>query len=263
VKLTTRRLTPLLIAIAGVTWCRSARADGEPGGDDKRPTAALAACASGDVQKGIAILGELYAETRNPAYVFNQARCYQKNNKLEQARASFTEYVRIGTSEPPEDIQRAQGFIKEIDDTMERQRVAAAPTAPVVTTTPGPDSGADRRHTLRVSSIVLAGVGVAAIAAGVVLSLKVKQTNDDINRQFAGMDYVVYDAQLQQKFTDGERYETWQWVGYGLGVAAMAGAVTTFILSGGLESAGGGAHAVNVAPSLSPDGAGGVVRVRF
>lgn len=261
-KLTTRQLIPLLIAIAGVTWCRSARADGEPGGDDKRPTAALAACASGDVQKGIAILGELYAETRNPSYVFNQARCYQKNNKLEQARASFTEYVRIGTSEPPEDIQRAQGFIKEIDDTLERQRLAAAP-APTVTTTPAPDAGADRRHMLRVSSIVLAGVGVAAVATGVVLSLKVKQTNDDINRQFAGMDYVVYDASLQQKFADGERYETWQWVGYGLGVAAIAGAVTTFILSGGLGS-GAAEHAmIDVSPSLAPDGAGGVMRVRF
>src|SRR5262245_41479498 len=113
----------LLISTALVLACAalagSARADE---GEDKRPTAALAACASGDVTKGITILGELYAETRNPAFVFNQGRCYQKNNQLEQARSSFTEYIRIGTSEPPEDIQRAQGFVKEIDEALAARR---------------------------------------------------------------------------------------------------------------------------------------------
>ncbi len=259
--LRTRALTALLIA--SVAWCRLSRAaDAPAGGEDKRPTAALAACASGDVAKGISILGELYAETRNPAYVFNQARCYQKNNKLEEARGSFTEYLRIGTNEPPEDIQRADGFIKEIDETLARQRASAAP-APSVPSIQVADSGADRRHTLRVASIVLAGVGVAAIATGVFLSLKVQQTNDDINRQFAGMDYVTDGARLQQQLADGQRYETWQWVGYGVGVAAMAGAVTTFILSGGFGS-GTAEHAmIDVSPSLSPDGAGGVMRVRF
>lgn len=251
-------LTTLSIVIAGAAWCPSARADGE----DKRPTAALAACASGDTQKGIAILGELYAETRNPAYVFNQARCYQKNDRLEQARSSFTEYLRIGTSEPPEDVQRAQGFIKEIDDTLERQR-ASAPAPAAVASTAAPDSGEGRRHTLRIASFVLAGIGVAALATGAYFGLKVKQANDDINGQFAGTDYVTDGARLQRQIADGERYETWQWVGYGVGVAAMAGAVTTFILSGGLRS-GAAEHArVDMAPSLSPDGAGGVIRVRF
>jgi len=76
--------------LTGLALSGAARAaDPAPGGEDKRPNAALAACASGDVTKGIAILGELYAETRNPSYVFNQGRCFQKNNKLEQARGSF------------------------------------------------------------------------------------------------------------------------------------------------------------------------------
>ena len=118
--------------LTGLALSGAARAaDPAPGGEDKRPNAALAACASGDVTKGIAILGELYAETRNPSYVFNQGRCFQKNNKLEQARGSFTEYLRIGTNEPPEDLQRAQAFVKEIDATLEQQR--ASQPAPVVT----------------------------------------------------------------------------------------------------------------------------------
>jgi hypothetical protein len=257
-------LTLLMVAMA---WGRTARA-ADPAGptdsrssEDKRPTTALAACASGDVAKGIAILGELYAETLNPAYVFNQARCYQKNDKLEQARASFSEYLRLGANEPPEDIQRAQAFIKEIDAALERQR-ASAP-APIVSATPAQPSADARAHTLRITSIVLAGVGVAAVATGAFMSLKVKQANDDINQQFAGKDYVTDGAALQRQIADGERYETWQWVSYGVGVAALAGAVTTFVLAGGLHGGPADHALVDVTPALSPDGAGGVVRVRF
>jgi len=252
--------TALLGAVAALSAPARA-ADSPAGGEDTRPTAALAACASGDVAKGISLLGVLYAETRNPSYVFNQGRCYQKNNKLDEARGSFTEYLRIGTSEPPEDIQRAQGFIKEIDDALARQR-AAAP-APIVVTTAQP-AGEGRARMLRTTSIVLAAVGAAAIGAGVYLSFKVKSTNDQINAEFANQPYVTDEARLEKLISDGKSYETWQWVGYGLGVAAMAGAVTTFVLSGGFASAAGPTeHAVSVAPVLSPGGAGGVVQLRF
>jgi hypothetical protein len=245
--------------VAVTVLCARARAD-EPaaGGEDKRPTAALAACASGDFAKGIALLGELYAETRNPSYVFNQGRCYQKNNKLDEARSSFSEYLRIGTSEPPEDIQRAQGFIKEIDDALARQR-ASQPT-PLLVTPVQPGEG--RSHALRNTSIVLAAVGVAAVGAGVFLSFKVKSTNDSINSQYANQPFVTDEAKLEQQIADGKSYETWQWVGYGLGVAALAGAVTTFVLSGHY-AAGPEPAAVTVTPTASADGVGGVVRVRF
>jgi len=254
-------LASTAVLTAVTTLCASARADDAPaGGEDKRPTAALAACASGDVTKGISILGELYAETRNPSYVFNQGRCYQKNNKLDEARSSFTECLRIGTSEPPEDLQRAQGFIKEIDDALARQR--ASQPAPVLATPAQPD-GEGRARMLRTTSIVLAGVGVAAVAAGVVMSLKVKSTNDSINQQYS-QPYVTNEAQLEKQISDGKTYQTWQWVGYGIGVAALAGAVTTFVLSGHFAAGAGAEHpAVSVTPTASADGVGGVVRLQF
>jgi hypothetical protein len=251
--------TTLLIGDA--LLCGSARAadSSSVSSDDKRPNAALAACASGDVAKGIAILGELYAETRNPSYVFNQARCYQKNGQLEPARSSFAEYLRIGTSEPPEDIKRAEGFVKEIDDALARQQ-ANAPTPVLVMPVSSVEEG--RNRTLRVSSIVLVGLGVAAIAAGAYLSFKVQSIEDDINRQFAGEDYVTDVGRLQQQLADGKSYETWQWVGYGVGVAALAGAATTFILS--TRTSGAPEHAaLGIAPAFSPDGVGGVLRMRF
>jgi hypothetical protein len=252
--------TVVVLAIAGLR--STARAD-EPGAlaEDKRPNAALAACASGDVAKGIAILGELYAETRNPSFVFNQARCYQKNGQLEQARSSFTEYLRIGANEPPEDIKRAEGFVKEIDDTLARQRASAPP--PIVVTPAQPAN--ERARTMRIASIALGALGVVAVGTGVYLSLKVQGINDDINREFAGQEYVTDVARLNQQLADGRRYETWQWVGYGVGIAALAGAATTFVLGGGLQGSSAGTEraAVDVTPVVSPGGMGGVVRMRF
>jgi hypothetical protein len=255
-----RRLISIAAVLACAAFGRTARADESTvAAEDPRPNAALAACASGDVTKGIAILGTLYAETRNPSYVFNQGRCHQKNGQLEPARSSFAEYLRIGTNEPPEDIKRAEAFVKEIDDTLARQR-ASAPAGVVVV--PAPSGGEGSGRQLRVASYVLGGVAVAALAAGVYMSLKVQSITDEINREFAGQDYVTDGARLQQQLSDGARYETWQWVGYGLGAAALAGAATTFILSTRASGAPERA-AVAVAPAFSPGGMGGVVQVRF
>ena len=109
--------------------------------------------------KGIDILARLYAETRNPSFVFNQARCYQQNGQLEKSRERFREYLRVGKNEPAADIQRAEGFIKELDRELSLQR-AVQDARPQ-----------ERRYrgALRTTSIVLAATGVAAIGAGVLL----------------------------------------------------------------------------------------------
>jgi hypothetical protein len=258
-----QRLIMPAVLLAASALCRSARADGSSARpDDPRPTAALAACASGDVPKGIAILGTLYAETRSPAFVFNQGRCYQKNGQLEPARHRFAEYLRIGISEPPDDIRRAQEFVKEIDDTLARLRVAAlAPAAAA----PVSSSRGEHAHALRIASVVLAALGVAAVGTGVYLSLKVNSISDDIDKEFANQDYVTDAAGLQRQLADGARYETWQWIAYGVGGAALAGAVTTFILGGSSLPWSGSSEraALGLTPAVSRDGLGGVVRWRF
>ena len=211
--------------------------------------------------KGIGILGELYAETRIPSFVFNQGRCYQKNGQLEPARHRFAEYLRIGTSEPPDDVRRAQAFVKEIDDTIAHQR--ASDPAPMVVVAPIAPRG-EHASALRIASVVLAAVGVAAVGTGVYLSFKVRSLNDDINQQFAKQDYVTDGAGLQRRLTDGARYETWQWIGYGVGVAALAGAVTTFLAGSSLRGSGSPERvALDLTPAVSRAGLGGVVRWRF
>jgi len=257
---------PLLTSTAlltSVALCGTARAaDLASPGDDKRPNAALAACASGDVARGIAILGELYAESRNPSFVFNQGRCYQKNNQLEQARGSFAEYLRIGTNEPPEDLQRAQAFVKELDDTLARQRASQA----AVVATPASAPGDGTARVLRVSSVVLAAVGVVAVGFGAAMSFKVRSTNDDLKELYAAQPYVTDSARVAQLESDGSRYQTLQWVGYGVGAAAFAGAVATFILGGSRfpwSAESPDRVALDVTPAVSAEGGGAVLRLRF
>jgi hypothetical protein len=233
--------------------------------EDPRPRDALGACSGGDVKKGVAILGELYAETRNPAFVFNQARCYQQNGQLEPAKQRFSEYLRVGTSEPAADLQRAQGYIKEIDDALAKE--AARPAAPVVvvaTPAPAPAAPEGRGRTLRATGIALTVLGLAAVGTGVYLSFKVQATKQDVENKFANMGIVTDPGALQQELSNGGRYETWQWVAYGVGVAALAGAATTFLIGGfPFSSTAAGDRSVALAPVMVPGYRGGALSLRF
>jgi hypothetical protein len=232
--------------------------------EDPRPRAALGACASGDVKQGIEILAGLYAETRNPAFVFNQARCYQQNGQLEPARQRFSEYLRVGTSEPAADIARAQGYVKEIDEALAREPPKPAPVI-VTAAAPAPSAPEGHARTLRATGIALTVIGLAAVGTGVYLSFKVQATSRDVENKFANMAIVTDPAALQRELSDGGRYETWQWVSYGIGVAALAGAATTFLLGGSPFSSprGTAETSVTMAPIVTPGSVGGVLSMRF
>src|SRR3954469_13153722 len=90
----------LVISIA-LLIAGSPRPVAAAGNEDPRPARALTACAAGQVASGIALLAELYTETRDPTYVFNQGRCYQQNGQLVPAAERFREYLRVGKNEPP------------------------------------------------------------------------------------------------------------------------------------------------------------------
>jgi tetratricopeptide (TPR) repeat protein len=56
--------------------------------------AARKACLSGDYVKGVSILADLFVDTNNPNYLFNQARCYEQNLRFVEAAERFKEYLR-------------------------------------------------------------------------------------------------------------------------------------------------------------------------
>jgi hypothetical protein len=54
-------------------------------GRETKERAAHKACLSGEVSKGVQLLSDLYLDTRNPTYIYNQGRCFETNNQYEDA----------------------------------------------------------------------------------------------------------------------------------------------------------------------------------
>lgn len=96
--------------------------------EDPRELEARAACAAGDVDKGIAILARLFAETGDYTWVYNQGRCYQQNGRAAPALNRFREYLRRGQNLAAEERSEVEGFIKELEAEVARQ--PAPPAAP-------------------------------------------------------------------------------------------------------------------------------------
>lgn len=88
---------------------------------DPRVSEAMSACLSNNLEKGIGILAQLYAETQDALWVFNQARCYQQNNKLEDARTRFLEFRRKNRRKDKARDARAQEYVAEIEKELERR----------------------------------------------------------------------------------------------------------------------------------------------
>jgi len=64
------------------------------GGQDAKERAAKRACLSGDYAKGVALLSDLYIDTDDPTYIFNQGRCFEQNGRYQDAITRFREYLR-------------------------------------------------------------------------------------------------------------------------------------------------------------------------
>ena len=71
-----------------------------------REREARKACFTGNVDRGVEILVDLYGETRHPNYIYNQARCFERNGKYDQALLSYEDYLRKATNLG--DAERAQ-----------------------------------------------------------------------------------------------------------------------------------------------------------
>jgi hypothetical protein len=180
-------------------------------------------------------------------YVYNQGRCYQQNGRVDQALNRFREYLRRATGASAEERHEVQGFIDEL----EQQRPRA----------PAPDRGADRPPTNRLRTVgaTLAAVGVVSVATGVVLSLKVRSSEREVERYVRETEPYADPQVVAGKMRSGGRLETFQWVAYGAGVAALAGGVSCFLL--GQRSSEERPVAFTIAPG--PGRLTTAMRVRF
>jgi hypothetical protein len=80
---------------------------------ESRQRAAKKACLLGNVDKGAEILADLYVETNDETYIYNQGRCFEQNGKNEQAALRFREYLRKAKNLRPAD---REGVLKKIGE---------------------------------------------------------------------------------------------------------------------------------------------------
>jgi hypothetical protein len=233
-----------------------------------RERAARKACLTGDPGKGVSILADLFLDTKDPTYIFNQGRCFEQSRKYEDAIARFDEYlVTAHAVLGREDREAAEKHIATCREALARERGSSSasalpqPSTPLpppvqapepaptlepsrtIVVQPAPEPqplGAHGNARLRTAGIVTASVGVAAAVAGVVLNLKVNSMVDQIETTSNG--YST--SKVDQRNT----YETLSWVGYGVGAACVATGAVLFGI--GLKSGGSSSTSVALLPAL-------------
>lgn len=226
---------------------------------DAREVEAKKACLGGHPDRGIELLADLYAETNDPTYIYNQGRCFEQNGRNGDAVIRFREYLRKATNLAADERAQVQARI----DVLDAQTQAAAPApvqpiqpilaapAPVLVSEPdAPERAARARH-LRIGALAAAAVGVAAVAAGVVEGLRARSLSQEVT---SDANRGVYS---QSKFDSGTRAQTLEVIGFSVGGAALVAAGVLYGLSRGHD------EPPPVTAMIDRTGAGALWRVTF
>jgi hypothetical protein len=249
----------VLVAVAASVALSQRSARAQPG-QDSRAVEARKACAAGEVDKGIRILADILATTEDITAVFNMGRCYQQNGQPTKAIQQFREYLRKGKDLGPDDRKETEGLIKEAEaEEKTRSGQGLAPTASRSLASAGTvaetgqaatDSEASgKRRLLRWTGIGVASAGVLSIGTAVYFGLHAKSLEEQNEKPGNTFNKSSDDA--------GKRASTFQYVFYGVGAAALAAGAVLYYL--GWEPG----EQVAVLPSVTPHGAGAVLRIRL
>ena len=228
--------------------------------------AAKKACATGDYAKGVDLLADLYVESNNLLWVYNQGRCYQQNNRWEQAISRFREYLRKAKDISESDRAETERQIADCELSMGKTSQVAPPPvaapaplpvarpetqasdAPASSVSIKPEPSPSDRSSgkgLRVAGIVSAAVGVAALGTGVGLALKAN-----------GLSTTDYSRSREDQRAS---LKAWSMVGYGVGAAAIVTGVVLYVVGWPSEQS----SSVALLPVVASDGASVSLSGRF
>jgi hypothetical protein len=228
----------LILLVVTIAAASSAAAAGPPKGVDAREKAAKKACLLGDYKRGAEILSDLFIETDDLVFVYNQARCYEQNHRWEEALDRFLEYKRKTLDTPPATKRDLERHIAECRSHLpatsslpppaplpapaEPPPAAAVQVPPAQVQVPVQAKPQERTNgaSLRVTGIVVGALGAAAIVVGVLCAAQTGALTDQLNQHYN-----------REKASTRDSYETWGWVSYGVGAAALATGATLYLLS--------------------------------
>ena len=236
---------------------------------DAKERAAKRACLNNDPAKGVQILTDLYISSDNPIYLYNQGRCYEQNNRYEEAIGRFREFLRKSsgaTNADKEDAASAEKHIADCERLLGRKVAepdqpvalpAPAPTPPPQPMPPQPlylQNNVVQQHAaptapagggLRVAGVVTAAVGAAAILTGVFLNVKANSMVGDVQNS--------YDSGA---YSSSKDYKTGSQIAYVAGGICVAGGLLLYTL-------GVRAEHTTVTPVALQGGAGAMLTGAF
>jgi hypothetical protein len=253
-------LAMLAVAVTSTAYAKGAGLAEQRQGDEARK-----ACLTGDYQKGIAILSDLFVKTESPNYIYNQGRCLEQNARYEDAIVRFEEYLRVTKGSGAKEREEARDHIADCRTKVTQAAAVSPPPAPpppvvvIQQTLPvepkrveavqQQKSEAPGRG-LRVAGITAGALGVASLATAVILNIKANSLADDLNKP-GGYD--------RGKASQQSSYSTGTWIAYGVGSACVVGGAILYYLGYSSEHP----SAVAILPLLAPDQAGVAFRGGF
>jgi len=255
-----RAIVPACALLLAVTPARAQK-------EDPREIQARTDCLAGRYQAGVDLLAQMFAETSNATYIYNQGRCYEQNGKFEEAILHFREFLRKARDLSAEDRAEANSHIAECRAELDKHTVvpppkleprvgdnARATSGGVVSTTQERPAGDG--NGLRVAGIVTASIGVAGLITGAILSVETHHIQDQVSADDAQRKYD------RSKDDLGKLLGKMQWVGYGVGAAVLAtGGLLYYLGYQAPHSPSSGS--VSLLPALLPGGGGAFVQGSF
>lgn len=233
-------------------------------------------CLAGDPAKGVEVLAELYVNTNDITYIFNQGRCFEQNRRYEDAIGRFREYLTKGEDQlsveekavAKKHIDTCESYLPkpELRSPLVPESVSAGPivnTPPPAEFAPEPQSvviAAEAQQPdknagsgLRIAGIVVGSLGVVALGTGMALNLKVNSMSTDLEKP----DNFNRDTNSSRK-----DYKTLSWISYGAGAAFLTGGSLLYILGwhAGHSSA---QPSVALVPTFTPGTAGALLSGAF
>jgi hypothetical protein len=252
----------------------SAHATSKEASKESKERAAKKACLTGDTAKGVELLADLFIDTGDLNYIFNQGRCFEQNRRYEDAVGRFREYLVKGShmsddakADAEKHIAICQSYLGKIEPA--QPPLAVKPAAPPfatpqpATTTPPPSptavleqvpegSAGSGGSGLRIAGVVTASVGGAALLAGVILNIKVNSMSSDMEK-----------LNNYNRSTDSTRkdYQMLGWISYGVGATCLASGALMYYL--GWHKAHGSHVDVAVLPTVASGIAGAILTGAF
>jgi len=234
--------------------------------------AAKKACLTGDPAAGVAILTDLFIETNDPTYLFNQGRCFEQNRRYEEAISRFREYLVKAQNLRPQEKEDTRKHIADCESWAREkggepakaearkvgdevpgapQKIGATETVPsIVGAAAAPTSPARPGAELRVVGLTVAGLGVAGLATGILLNLKANQLSKDVQAD--------WDPNVE---SSRKSYQTAGWIAYGAGAACLLGGAAVFYW--GMQARSHSDSSVAFVPTVGPNWAGTVLKGAF